>query len=246
MIHWTEQELEQMGYPSPADLERAEELSRSDKLIALLWLAGIVGVVSGVVVWDEARMRYASKGRAIKWPAIWKALDKVREVGKSRVTVLSEQLAAKTINLDRWLILVRDEVKTMHTLAAGIAQGGVAQMSPADLFRLQRLTKEQYGFLQSFHMQLADGTQPFDGRFVLRTKMYIDASHRTASETQRDQMAMAGFEEEKNIIEEGENCEGCLDAEGQGWVDIGTLSSPGERECVTNCRCFLDYRRRAA
>lgn len=245
MIHWTEQELESMGYPSPADLERAEELSRSDKLIALLWLAGIIGVIGGVVVWDESRMRYTSKGRVIKWPAVWKALDKVREVGKSRVTILSEQLVAKSITLDRWLLLVRDEVKTMHTLAAGIAQGGVAQMSPADLFRLQRVTKQQYSYLQAFHMQLADGTQPFDGRFFLRTRMYIGASHMTASETQREQMSMAGFEEEKNLLDSGDNCDSCLDAESQGWVPIGSLPSVGDRTCLTNCRCELIYRKAA-
>lgn len=246
MIHWTDSELESMGYPSPADLERAAELSRSDKFIALLWLAAIAGI-TGAVYWDERSLRYTDKqGRAIKWPVVWNALERVRDVSKTRVTALSNQLAAKTINLDLWTLLMRDEIKTMHTLASGIAQGGVAQLSPADLWRTARATKTQYEYLQAFHLQLADGTQLLDGRFYLRTKMYVDASHFTATEMRREQMATAGYDLEQNIMEEGDNCPGCEDATGEGWVEIGSLPAIGERDCLVNCRCDLEYRKSKA
>jgi hypothetical protein len=138
------------------------------------------------------------------------------------------------------------EIKSAHVAASALANGGWDSMTPSDWgFTGQRI-REQYDYLRNFSSQIADGTQPLDGRALVRSDMYGDAANGTYSAMRERAFIADGYEEERRDLEanDGNNCDGCLEQAAQGWQPIGTLEPIGSQECTVRCRCEFSYRRR--
>jgi hypothetical protein len=104
--------------------------------------------------------------------------------------------------------------------------------------------REQYDYLRNFAGQIADGTQPLDGRFLVRSDMYADSGRGTFEDIRQRGMVNHGYEEEKYILEDTISaCDGCIDRAGEGWQPIGTLEPLGSQECNVRDRCEVVYRR---
>lgn len=118
-------------------------------------------------------------------------------------------------------------------------------MTQADWGATGRLIRDQYDYLRNLSKEIADGTQPLDGRLLVRADLYADASNTTYSTMQTRGFIEQGYDEERRVLETGaDHCDDCLDYANQGWQPIGTLPEPGqESQCIVRCRCEKEYRR---
>lgn len=169
-------------------------------------------------------------------------IDSAVAVSKERVGKISQRFVDGKITLPAWQTQIQAEIKAAHTAMAEIASGGRAQFTAAQAGRLGQRLREQYKFLSGFGLQVEQGLAGSPDQIVARAQMYAEAERTTYEAMHRAGMAAAGFEEERNILGGGDNCEGCLDATAEDWVPIGTLTEVGSRNCLSNCNCEISYR----
>ena len=66
----------------------------------------------------------------------------------------------------------------------------------------------------------------------------------TYESIKRDEHKDAGFDEERSVLDEGAlHCADCPAEAAKGWVPVGELTPIGERECMTKCRCSIEFRK---
>jgi hypothetical protein len=102
--------------------------------------------------------------------------------------------------------------------------------------------REEYKRLREFGVQI-ENELPLDGRFVNRAQQYAQAGRTTYENFQRRAMEARGHDEERSVRNAGDSCAGCLAAEARGWQPVGSLPLPGERNCLRNCKCAMEYRK---
>lgn len=141
-----------------------------------------------------------------------------------------------------WELAMRQEVKSMHVAMAAIGYGGREQMGVRELGRTGARIRGEYGYLSSMVRDAEDGTVPLDGRLDARAEMYGNAAYGTYEQSYRAMMLDAGAAEEFNVITSSNSCQGCLAAEAEGWVPVGTLPDIGSRNCLSNDVCHFKYR----
>jgi hypothetical protein len=192
------------------------------------------------------RYRDTSTGRYVPQAAVRAALDTVIEASTEQVRAASLRLQAGQLAVADWQRQMAAEMKVQHLAAAASARGGWAQLSQADLGWTGQRLRSQYQYLQGFAQQVADGTQPLDGRFLRRAEMYAEASRGTAREMERRIARQSGATEERRNLGAADHCGTCLDQAARGWQPVGTLNAIGNSECRTKCRCWFSSRTVAA
>lgn len=193
--------------------------------------------------WNARAGRYLDTrtGRFVSWQTIRRELDDALEATKRRMVSAGEQLRAGSISLEDWFVATRRLVKQVHLYSAAAAKGGWAQLSQADYGRVGAIVRDQYEFLLRFAEQIATQT-PLDGRFLARVKLYADAGRATFHRTEREEMAVRQFTEERSMLHPADHCGGCVAEAAKDWQPIGSITPIGERECKGNCRCTMEYR----
>lgn len=228
--------------PDGEDVERAEELAKRDRLLFLLWLAGIYGISRGFT-WDGKSLAYRdAQGREVARNKVRQSMERVRAFARVEARNTGLRLESKALTVKAWELEMRQQIRAVHLLSSAIAQGGKSQLSPAVLNQIAHMTQRQYAYLNAFALQVGNKEQLISGRFFQRLEMYINASRNTTAETERRVFENAGYTEEKNILGDAEHCEACVEATDMGWVPIGTLPAIGERLCLTNCQCDIIFR----
>ena len=192
--------------------------------------------------YDTVSGRYVTpNGRLVPAPNVRAELDRVLAKSTKRTQSLATALSKGRITPEDWTRRMREEMRLLHTFSASAAKGGWEQMSPADFRTVQQRVKEQIGYLDNFSQQIGKGL-PLDGRFMRRTELYSQAGRGTYHDVQRVERELRGDTEERNIRFAGDSCDGCIAASASGWVAIGTLPVIGSRDCLTRCRCEIEYR----
>lgn len=196
--------------------------------------------------WSVKAGRYRDRqtGRFVPASAVRRELDRLLAAEATEMQTLTQQLMGGTISLDAWEAGMRESIKSSHLYATAAAKGGWAQMTADDILRAGREIRLQYGYLERFARQIAQGL-PLDGVVLRRVKLYGQAARTTYHEAEREEKFSRGFDEERNILTPADHCLGagsCVEQTGRGWVPIGTLLPIGRRRCKANDRCFLEYR----
>lgn len=202
--------------------------------------------------WDPVTARYRDRktGRFLARATVREILDDVLERAGASVMALTQDLRAGRITLSAWQVHMADQVKSAAITQVALAKGGFDQLTQADYGRIGRWLGQglgkspgQYHLLRNFAQQVANGKQPLDGRAIVRSRMYMQAPRTLYHEAEREGMAVRGFDEERNVLESGaSHCEGCLTEDGRGWVPVGELVRVGQRDCLANDKCRIDYR----
>lgn len=182
-------------------------------------------------------------GRIMPQATVREALDLYVDASENVSRDVSMLLREGQISLSDWHLQMRSHVKDVHLTAAAVQRGGWDNMTPADFGRAGQRIKTQNEFLDNFAQQIADGTQPLDGRFLVRANMYTDASVATFDRFQVNAFKNAGFDEERSILEPGaKHCSECEGEAARGWQPVGSIVPIGERICLTRCRCTKEFR----
>lgn len=198
----------------------------------------------GGFTWDAPSGRYrGAGGRYVTHAQVRAWLDAALDSAGERMAALSAQLQAGTIDLITWQVRMAREVKNVQLYSAAAAKGGWAQLSAADLGRVGQSVRAQLEYLNRFSREIRTKAQPLDGRFLARTRLYAQAGRTTYDRTQRAEMIVRGFDEERSLRAAGDSCLGCTAEAAKGWVAIGSIVPIGRRECLSNCRCVIQYRK---
>lgn len=194
--------------------------------------------------WNGTRYYDLDTGQFVSNADVLGALESVIDQSALNMNALSLQLQNGEISIASWQSSMMQEIKISHLASTTAANGGWAQMTQADWGFAGSQIKEQYRYLNNFAQQIANGEQPLDGRFMVRTDLYGDAS-RDSYEAQRFRlMEQSGFEEELwELDPSADHCDGCLEQAGKGWVPLGELDNIGDEDCQVRCRCTKRYRR---
>lgn len=195
-------------------------------------------------LWNEGAGRYrGTDGRFVSRAAVRATLDVVLGKQMARARGLSEQLVAGDVGLTTWRREMGLAVKAVHLEGAAVARGGWLAMTQVDYQWTGERVRSQLAYLQAFHDDLASGAAPMDGTVASRAEMYIEAGRSTQRQMETRMAIGRGKDMEKNIGGDGAgSCDGCMQAGGQGWVPIGTLTPVGARDCRSRCKCWMNYR----
>lgn len=203
-----------------------------------------------VYVWDgrlrggAGGYRDASNGRIVGNMEARNVLDQTIQAAKGNESVrLMELLRGQQISLADWQRSMRDVIKDTH-LAAMLAQrGGIENVTQSDYGRVGRIIRDKYEALDNFAKQIADGTQPLDGRALVRAQMYQDDAITTYETFSTIYHGAAGFNQERSVLDQqARHCKDCIDQDAKGWQTIGNMIPIGQRQCNVNDRCSHWFR----
>lgn len=191
--------------------------------------------------YNEVAGRYiGAGGRFVSFEKIRTYLDDVLDTNERKVVGLAQQLRDGSINVQQWQIAMRETLKDIHLSSSALARGGWAQMSQADYDKVAEKLQFQYQKLQAFARQIENGL-PLDGRFRRRHELYAQSGRVTYHESLREEMQVRGMTEERSVLAKADHCSECVGEANRGFVPIGELVLIGERQCKSNCRCFVEF-----
>lgn len=192
--------------------------------------------------WNLASGRYIrADGRFVSFGEIRGAIDRALDNSESRLLGYGQALRDRSMSVAEWQTRTAQELKYIHTMTAAAAKGGWAQMSPADYGRVGLRLREQYAYLSRFAGEIQAGL-PLDGRFLNRIQLYAQSGRLTYHMVLRAERRIRGDTEERNVLGVADHCGECVSTTERGWQPIGTLPLIGTRECLSNCRCHIEYR----
>lgn len=162
---------------------------------------------------------------------------------RDEVAVLTQRLTAGTLTPARWEAAMATTLREAHLTATALAGGGWARMPDYQDALVDRLTGE-FTALAGFRQALPDLS---DAQIAVRADMYAQGVWSTYQRTLGLLADDTGMDEERNVTDPAaESCAECDGLEADGWVDLDTLPEVGDRTCMSNCRCTIEYRRAGA
>lgn len=168
-------------------------------------------------------------------------IDQILVEEGREISALAQQLRTRAIALDVWALQMRERITTIHLYSAAAAKGGWAQMTSADFGRVGQVVRSEYGHLERFAAQIEAG-KPLDGIFLRRVDQYVQSGRRTYELTRRASMRELGFTEARSVLHPADHCDECVREAELGYRDVADIVPVGERQCLRNCRCTIEYR----
>ena len=148
------------------------------------------------------------------------------------------------ITLAEWQRLMADDLRNMHLQNAAVGRGGWANLTDADLQKVEGSLRFQYQHLDGFANDILDGKLS-PAQIKARAQLYAQSGRSAYWDANTTTQTDTGYTEERRIaIGDKGTCTPCNDLEALGWQPIGSLPNPGGEPCdgLTNCRCTKEYR----
>ena len=199
--------------------------------------------MAGPYTWDTKSASYrGARGRFVSAREVRDGLDGALEAASHRMRGLAGDLRERRISLADWQTSMAREVKNVHLYSAAAAKGGWNQMTPADYGRAGQRIRAEYAYLNARAVKIASGEQALDGSLERIAAMYGQAARGTYHAVEKLEQEIRGADQERNVRGARDSCAGCLAQTARGWVGIGELVPIGTRDCMTACRCLIEYR----
>jgi hypothetical protein len=184
-----------------------------------------------------------ARGRFVSREAVRQAMNDVLDTLAVRVRDMAADLREGRISLVEWQRQMETHIKNAHLTSAAVAAGGWERMTQADYGRVGAIVREEYRYLREFVRAIENGL-PLDGNIGRRSVLYMRQGHTTFYTFTQLRQMLIGKTQKRNRMTQAEHCSGCIDMTQKGWVDINdpTYVPIGSRECLSQCRCFEEYR----
>ena len=190
----------------------------------------------------QHRYRDTATGRYISAQSVRRDVARLADTaGRDVARQLTTALKDGRIGLAEWQVGMARAVKNVNYAAVAAASGGVQNMTAVERGRAGAIIRKQYDYLRTFAKEIADGTQPLDGRALHRAEMYMDAAKGSFHEQKR-----AGFADAhagavvmiRSHRHKRDSCRSCIGLHGK-WFRMGDPEylPVGHRECNVNCGC---------
>lgn len=196
--------------------------------------------------WNAVAHRYydLQSGVFVSYTKVADGLEKMMDASALNMNALTQKLIDGNISLANWQTGMMKEIKNVHVASAALSNGGWAQMSSSDWGATGQLIREQYDYLRNYAKEIADGTQALDGRALVRSDLYADAANGTYWEMSKRSFSADGYDEGRRILEAGaDHCDDCLEYASEGWMPIDDIPEIGNSQCLTRCRCEIEFRK---
>lgn len=197
--------------------------------------------------WVESLHNYRSieTGKIVSRATVTSGLEAMMDASAVNMNTLTQSLIDGKISLASWQSSMMTEIKNVHVASAALSQGGWAQMTPSQWGETGQLIRQQYDYLRDYAKAIADDTQPLDGQALVRSDLNADAANGTYWEIDKRGRITEGYDEARRVLvsNDGNNCDGCLEAAAEGWVPIDEVLPIGDAECQVRCRCEIEYRK---
>ncbi len=193
--------------------------------------------------WNPKVQRYQlASGRFVKATAVKRATMQVIRQSQAEMRSLTQQLNRGELTIENWRARFASELKNVHVSNAMAGAGGMGNMTQSDYGRVGQELRFQYQRLNGFAAKLKAG-ELSEAQAEARAEMYVASGNKTF-EAARRAKASEVFTEERNVLgATDKHCEGCLAETARGWVPIGMLMPPGERNCMALCKCRYAFRK---
>jgi hypothetical protein len=199
--------------------------------------------VSGTYYWNEAAARYIdAQGRFVSEQVVRAAVDEALLTASQDAIADFEAMRKGEITVGEWERRMRRHIKNSHLTNARLASG---EISGGTRRRVEGVLSGQDGEFQRLHrfaQQVADEEIPLDGRARQRTQGYVQNGRSTYHAEQRVAKQKNGYNQERNRLGIAEHCDECVEITGKGWSPTGSLVLIGNRTCLYNCKCRIEYR----
>ena len=198
--------------------------------------------------YNPATGRYINaKGRFVPRKVIRGELDLILDGLTARMDLISQGLRNGSIGIGEWQIEMMSLIKTTHLTSGAYYAGGWHNMTQADFGLVGSQVRKEYGFLQKFAIQIENGKQPLDGTLARRARQYGQAGRKSFYEFADKDLKAQGFTQKRSRLTPADHCEGCVREAGKSWVAIDDKNFVpiGLRDCRSNDRCFMEYRKSA-
>ena len=164
--------------------------------------------------WDDRAKRYrdTATGRFITQHKAVTLRDYYIEAQKSQMDALTRKLLDRQINVQQWVLDMRQQVKETYINEYMLARGGRNNMTQADWGRVGRMLKDQYKYIDGFARDIDSG-KVSGGQIRTRARMYVDS-------------ATQAFERAKS--------------ESLGMPRLPAYPGDGQSQCRANCQCSWD------
>jgi hypothetical protein len=198
-------------------------------------------------VYNPRNLRYQDRqtGRFVSERFIRSTVDSIIATESAKMRTIGEQFQSGAINFAEWQLQSAALLKTLHSSMGAAANGGINNMSNADLGFLGTRIKKQYEYLRKLTNDIRSGKQPLDAKFLNRCASYPEAARNTYERMRERAAKKSDLTEQKSVLSGGESCKGansCIGEAAKGWVRIGGLVPIGQRKCLTRCKCRMLYR----
>lgn len=192
--------------------------------------------------WDARLAAYRRGSRVFTREETRNLLDRAIASGRREARVLGEQLRAREIPLGDWQVGMERLVKSTQINAIAGSRGGWHRWTSDDYARAANAIRRQHKYLQNFAEEVKSGKQRLDGTLVRRAGMYPEAARATYENDSREHSPPPEYSQERRVRHASDSCAGCVEEAARGWVERGTLSPIGSKECLTMCKCRFAYR----
>lgn len=177
------------------------------------------------------------RGRAVRSAVARRQLDRVLAGIEGETKALADNR-----DVPAWALAMTGVVKTSALVGASFAAGGWSMIDPYARDTEAWIANE-LGYLDNFADELQSGAAPRDGRYTRRAMLYATAGWGFYNLVQGIWARILGNQEERSVLDPGaEHCQQCVDEADKDWQPIGTLVPIGDRQCLTHCRCYMEYR----
>ena len=194
--------------------------------------------------WNGSRYYDLDTGQFVSNANVHSALESVMDASAVRMNTLTQSLMDGQISIASWQSSMMEQIKITHVSSAALSQGGWGQMTQSDWGATGQLIRQQYDYLRNYAKEIANGTQPLDGRMLVRSDMYADAANGTFWEMDKRSHLLDGYDEGRRVLEPGANhCDDCEGYASEGWMPIEDIPEIGNSQCLTRCRCEVEYRK---
>src|SRR5688572_25292174 len=103
------------------------------------------------ITWDTSAQRYrAPSGKFVAEAALRHEVQLVSQGSADRMANLTRALVDGALDVPAWQQQMATEIKSAHLATASAAQGGWAQMAPADFGWAGQRIRTQYEYLRKF------------------------------------------------------------------------------------------------
>jgi len=170
-------------------------------------------------------------------------LARLSVLQQRKLRLLGIALGNSEIDVQFYQREMTNEIEAEHTAAIAIWLDELEELSEIDEELLRIRLNTETGYLSGLIAAWRAGSVT-QGRLASRSQMYGAAVRPTYYQAVNATAISEGFELERNLLSPVDNCTGagsCTQETGRGFVSIGTLIPIGNRVCLSNCMCRLEF-----
>lgn len=264
-LDWDEEEIEELSAVGRDDLADSEAEARNYPELDAFLIAEdepppddigdedglgiapeiLIGIAIALLLfWDRDTGRYYAGDDYVRDSFLEDIAEARIIVSFNRLQNMFRAVSADGVDIGLFQDSSALELKRLHTQMMALGRGGWEQVTFSDWGRVGAKLKGEYGFLQGFMQEIADGKLS-EAQIAARLEMYSSGAWSSYWKGRDSAKKAAGFKEEIRILDtRASHCDDCPSLAGH-WEKIGTLPVPGEAsQCIHNCRCTKKYRRK--